>query len=144
MDGNRLTGNILASIILIVVFMNMTFCKNPAPSGIHGEYSLNEYDTTYQLLVSKDSFFLFLQKKSIIVDYIDYNSPLDSARYNIENISCNMENIEAYIEFEDKKSKFHILWFSAKPCEEEDEYVKRAKEYYNCFELLLKNSNLIK
>lgn len=144
MDRKRLFEFELATIILFVVFLNITFCKNPAPSGIHGEYSLKDYDRIYQLLVPKDSFFKVLRKKSVIVDYIDYDPPLDSMRYNIANIRCNMENIEVSLEFEDKKSSFHVLWFSAKPCEDEDEYVKHAKEYYKCFELLLKNSKLIK
>ena len=141
----------LAIITFIVV--RLCCCKGimtPAPSGIHGHFSAGTYEPNYETTISVDSFLTILKHDKIIIEsgrLNDYDPPWDSLRYILGNITCDKEKIEAYIEFKDKRASnttLQVIWFNAVPTMDNEEYKKRAENYYQCFEALLKKNNLIK
>ena len=112
----------------------------PAPAGIHGTYSSTSYNPTYKAPVSKDSLLKQLEAGKMLVKsgrLNSYDPPLDSLRYLIGNIRCDTGNVEAYIEFFDKKgpqSTFRVLWFNAAPTTDDKVYDRLTSSYYQCFE----------
>lgn len=121
----------------------------PAPSGVHGEYSLNSAKI-YQTNKSRDSVLFIFKKNGLVIktgrlNY--YDAPWDSLRYRIEKFSCGDDLIEAYIEFEKKKnsgSSFKVLWFNGPPTEDENNYSQRTQKYYKCFENFLQLNGIVK
>lgn len=120
--------------------------KKYAPPGIHGHYSLPDYDPVYKTKYDKDSLLKYLEKDGLQIKMgrlNDYDPPWDSLRYLIDNIRCDTQNIETYIEFRREKQKgyitFRILWINATPNESYDTtlYQKLTKKYFNCFETIL-------
>jgi len=135
----------LAAIISLVSIYSCKF-KSPAPAGIHGEYSLTPDSYVYQANgINKDSVLSIFKMNDLKVTggkLNNYDAPWDSLRYLIGNIPCDTQNIEAYIEFTDKKAL--NIWFNATPTDDDEKYEKLAKGYYECFEALLKKSGIIK
>lgn len=118
----------------------------PAPPGIHGNYSLAEYDLTYKTEYDKDSLLHNLEKDGLDIRsgrLHDYDPPWDSLRYLVGNIRCDTQQIESYIEFRKEKqdgfTTFRILGMSATPNESYDTMLYRnlTKKYYDCFETIL-------
>lgn len=138
-------------LVLMLSLANVS-CRGfrPAPLGIHGIYSRIN-DSVYKTNnLCKDSILDILKSKNLIIkkEYLHkYDPPWDSLRYLISNIPCNLKYIEAYVEFHDKKSNnttFRILWFNSTPTNDDKLYKKRTEAYYKCFELLLKENNIVK
>jgi hypothetical protein len=151
--GNRINKYIIASIVTTLILVGVYCCtgiKTPAPLGVHGEYSSISYNPNYQASMSKDSFLLMLSKENVEIKsgrLNNYDPPWDSLRYVLGNIICDNQEIEAYIEFKDKKATnrtFKVFWFNAAPTKDDKIYEKLTANYYNCFEALLKKNNLIK
>lgn len=139
--------------IIVFLAVKLYCCKGimaPAPSGIHGHYSSATYDPEYKTKMSVDSFLTVLKKDGMIIKsgrLNDYDPPWDSLRYLIGNIPCDKQQIEAYIEFKDKRATnttFKVMWFNAPPTKDDKIYQKLTESYYKCFESLLKSHNLIK
>lgn len=144
---------IIGLAIAVFVIVKLSYCRGimaPAPLGIHGIFSSISYDPNYQTTMSMDSILMLLEKKNITIKtgrLNDYDAPWDSLRYVLGNIPCDKQQIEAYIEFKDKRATnttFKVLWFNAEPTKDDKEYRKRTEAYYECFEALLKTNNLIK
>jgi len=123
----------------------------PAPPGIHGLYSLVDYDPVFKTKYEKDSLLEQLETDGLIIKsgrLHDYDPPWDSLRYLIDNVRCETQNIEAYIEFrrtkQDSFTTFRILWINAAPNESYDTtlYETLTKKYYNCFETILKRHDV--
>jgi hypothetical protein len=119
----------------------------PAPPGIHGLYSLADYDPVYKIKYDKDSLLKHLETDGLLIKsgrLNDYDPPWDSLRYLIDNIRCDTQSIEPYIEFRREKQNglttFRILWINAAPNESYDTtlYQAMTKKYYNCFETILR------
>lgn len=142
----------MKTISLVFILFIACSCNRfmkPAPEGEHGLYSkLN--NPVYQSTNSKDSLLLILKEKHLIIQegrINKYDAPWDCFRYFISNINCDSQQIEAYIEFQDKKATnatFRVLWFKSVPTNDDSIYNKRTANYYQCFESLLKNCILIK
>ncbi len=142
---------LLFVILSIIIFIDCS-CKGfgYAPHGHSGCYSrINDsiYKTTN---LCKDSILSILESKNLVIKtgrLQSYDPPWDSLRYVISNIPCDTGSVEAYIEFNDKKSHnatIRILWFNSTPTEDDSLYLKRTEVYYRCFELLLKENNITK
>ena len=148
------TTKTLIVIGLLVVLVGL-FIKNvpdylaimkPAPRGIHGLYSLAGYDPIYKSKYDKDSLLKYLKTDSLLIKsgrLHDYDPPWDSLRYLIDNVHCDTQTIEPYIEFHRQKQNgftvFRILWINATPIESYDTtlYQTLTKKYYDCFEKIL-------
>ena len=139
--------------VLIVIFVGLFIKYAPrylaimktAPRGIHGLYSLADYDPLYKTNYDKDTLLLELQKEGLLIKsgrLNDYDPPWDSLRYLIDNITCDTQKIEPYIEFRREKQNgfttFRILWINATPNENDDLYRTLTKKYYGCFETILR------
>lgn len=136
--------------VCLTTFLIGLSCRGfrQAPLGLHGIYSRNT-DSLYKTNnLCKDSVLSILKKQNLIVKkeiLHEYDQPWDSLRYLISNIPCGSEHIEAYIEFQDKKStntSFRILWFNSIPINDDSLYVEKTKRYYMCFEKILRNSRI--
>ena len=123
----------------------------PAPPGIHGHYSLADYDPVYKTKYDKDSLLKQLETDNLLIKsgrLNDYDPPWDSLRYLIGNVRCDTQNIEPYIEFRREKQNgfttFRILWINATPNENYDTtlYQTMTREYYNCFEAILQRHDV--
>ena len=139
---------------LVLVFVGLFIKYAPkylaimksAPPGIHGFYSLADYDLIYKTEDDKDMLLHDLENDGLQVKngrLHDYDPPWDSLRYLIDNISCDTQKIEPYIEFHRGKQNgfttFRILWINATPNESYDTilYKNLTKKYYDCFEVIL-------
>ena len=141
------TGMLIAFVGLFIKYVpDYLVIMKPAPPGIHGLYSLTEYDPAYRTKYEKDSLLKHLEKDGLIIKsgrLHNYDPPWDSLRYLVDNIRCDTQNIEPYIEFRREKqngfTKFKILWINATPNESYDTtiYQTLAKRYYDCFEAIL-------
>lgn len=134
----------------LIIFLIGLSCRGfrQAPLGIHGIYSRNT-DSLYKTNnLCKDSVLSILKRQDLVIKkelLHEYDQTWDSLRYLISNIPCGSEHIEAYIEFQDKKStntSFRILWFNSKPINDDSLYMEKTKYYYMCFEKILKNSRI--
>ena len=119
----------------------------PAPPGIHGLYSSPDYDLVYKSVHGKDTLLHDFEKDGLLVKsgrLNEYDPPWDSLRYLIDNIICDTQKIEPYIEFRKEKQNgfttFRILWINATPNESYDTtfYQNMTRQYYDCFEAILK------
>lgn len=122
-----------------------------APLGIHGIYSHINDSIVYKTInLSKDSMLAVLKSNNLIVKngrLHSYDPTWDSLSYLIKKIPCDSEHVEAYIEFQDKKSNnttFRILWFNSTPTKNDSLYLRKTEAYYKCFEMLLKEKNIIR
>lgn len=146
------TSLLLVAAIILIKLIGCLGIKSKAPKGIHGEFTLESSTSEYIANgLTKDSVLEILMQENLRVKngrLNDYDAPFDSLRYLIGEIRCgNNEQIEAYIEFKDKTSKntsFKIIWFNANPTKNDSEYDLRTKEYYDCFETLMKRCKIIK
>src|SRR5579875_3593798 len=133
-------------IVLVGVFIKYApdylAIMKPAPPGIHGLYSLANYDPVYKTKHDKDSLLKQLEIDGLIIKsgrLHDYDPPWACLRYLIDNLRCDTQNIEPYIEFRKEKQNnlttFRILWINATPNESYDTtvYQTMSKKYYNCF-----------
>ncbi|RYE55632.1 MAG: hypothetical protein EOP48_09795 [Sphingobacteriales bacterium] len=123
----------------------------PAPPGIHGLYSLRSYGRIYKTRYSKDSLLGRLANDGLTIKsgrLHDYDPPWDSLRYLIDNVVCDTQKVEPYIEFRKEKERdsttFRILWINATPNESYDTtlYQNLTKKYYDCFETILKRNGV--
>jgi hypothetical protein len=140
-------GLIVVPVALFIKYAPDYFAiMKPAPEGIHGLYSLADYDPIYKTKDDKDSLLKYLQMDGLIVKsgrLNDYDPPWDSLRYLVDNIRCDTQNIEPYIEFHKEKQNgfttFRILWINSTLNENFDSTLYRTltKSYYNCFETIL-------
>jgi hypothetical protein len=119
----------------------------PAPPGIHGLYSSDDRDAIYKTNLHKDTLLHELDKEGLVIKsgrLHDYDPPWDSLRYLIDNITCDTQRIEPYIEFRKDRANglttFKILWINATPNLSYDTavYWTLTRKYYNCFDAILK------
>lgn len=136
--------------VVFLFIKKASLFKTPAPKGIHGEYALTNNSPIYQTNLNKDSLLLKLTEEKLIVkpgQLDNYGAPWDSLRYLIDQIPCNQQKIEAYIEFFDSgraNTKFRVLWFNASTTTNNEVYEQLTRNYYECFEKLLKKYGIIK
>ncbi len=143
---------ILIGLIVILVGLFIKYAPDylgimkPAPPGIHGLFLSADYDPLYKTKYDKDSLLKYLEKDGLQIKsgrLNDYDPPWDSLRYLVDNIRCDTQNIEPYIEFHKEKQNgfttFRILWINATPNESYDTtlYQTLTKKYYDCFETIL-------
>src|SRR5689334_9457942 len=110
------------AIIFLISPLKYVAIMRLAPPGIHGLYSLADYDLVYKTKYDKDTLLSDLAKDGLVIKsgrLHDYDPPWDSLRYLIDNITCDKQKIEPYIEFHREKQKgfttFRILWINAAP-----------------------------
>jgi hypothetical protein len=133
-------GALAFAVFIIVRLQHCRGFLSPAPLGTHGAYSLSR-DLVYTAnKMTKDSVLEIFTADGLD---IKFDQPTGSGRCLVNNIPCNGVKIEAYIEFLDKPgtdAKFKVLWFNAESTDDDEEYQKRAEDYYECFEALWQRS----
>lgn len=148
---------IFIGILIVLVGLFIRYATDyfaimkPAPPGIHGHYSLDQHNPVYKTKHDKDSLLNMLRLEGLVIKsgrLHDYDPPWDSLRYLVDNIQCDTQKIEPYIEFQREKQNdfttFSILWINATPNESYDTmlYQTMTKKYYNCFEAILRRHDV--
>lgn len=155
---NRKTKTLIfIGILIVLVGLFIWYATDylaigkPAPPGIHGLYSLYDYNPVYKTKHDKDSLLNLLKVDGLVIKsgrLHDYDAPWDSLRYLIDNIRCDTQIIEPYIEFQREKQNdfttFKILWINATSNESYDTilYQTMTKKYFNCFETILRRHDV--
>lgn len=141
-------GSVILGLIASIYTCNFRRIKDHAPSGVHGLYSLNK-ERVFVTNISKDSVILLLATSGITINsgrLNEYDPPWDSLRYVFGNIICQGQNIKAYVEFSLKSiqpTTFKLIWIKSEPNINESEYNRITARYYECFEQILKENNII-
>lgn len=124
--------------LLIFAGVGLKNCRGllaPAPLGIHGHYSLDT-DVSYTIdNTTVDTFLGVFSKQGFVV-----RNQYTGWRYLVGNIPCDQTKIEAYIEFDTTTAvaSFKVLWLNAEPTEDDEEYKRLAKTYFDCFDTITK------
>jgi hypothetical protein len=137
-------------VLVLSVFVTLFTCnirsfKNPAPSGIHGHYSLTGDLATYSTTLSKDSVLHLFANNGLTVNngrLNEYDPPWEGLRYVIGNVNCQRQAVDAYVEFSSKKIKpttFKVIWIKSEPNLKENDYNRLAEKYHKCFRVIMKS-----